>query len=161
MDYLLKLIDKKPGVRGAFDRVIFRWLNAPKSKRGLKFLLAYYYIKKIYPIYQRVFAKLTAHFPFSLLDQTSLNHFKNIKARDLMRGMEKVAKEASIPVFINDGSYFDRYFSVLYGKFERGGINKQEALKKLQEVFQEKYGDVYLQEEEVGFKVLVSNKLLI
>lgn len=105
-----------------------------------------------------------------------LFHANNIKARDLMRGMEAVALEAGMPVYINVG-HRDRYFSVFEGKFERGGINefpprfargnfsilrikKQKAIEKMQELFQEKYGVVYVQEEKVGFRVLVNSEIL-
>jgi len=76
-----------------------------------------------------------------------------------MRGMEKLADEAGIPVYINDG-HGGRDLSVFYGKFERGGLKKKECLEKLQEIFQEKYGTVYVQDKDVGFRVLVANELM-
>ncbi len=76
-----------------------------------------------------------------------------------MRGMESVAKGVGIPIYINNG-HWDRNFSVFYGKLEKKGMSKQDAVQKLQELFQDKYGTVYVQEEKTGFRVLVDSNLV-
>ena len=51
-----------------------------------------------------------------------------------MRGMESIAKNAGIPVYINNG-HWDRNFSMFYGKLEKKGMNKQDAIQKFKIYF--------------------------
>lgn len=157
MDYEQKLLDAQPGIRGKFDRMVIRWLKS--DDKLVRQMLAYYFIKYIHFRIHNLITFLTAYYPFSLLYQDRLFHANNVKARDLMRGMEAVALAAGMPVYINVG-HRDRYFGVFEGKFERGGINKQKAVEKMQQLFQEKYGQVYVREEKVGFRVLVNSEML-
>ena len=155
--------------RNNFDRTLFSWLVAkyPTKKATseelfsfyLKFLIAYIYLNKIGPLYHKCITWITRYYPFSLLYKGSLLHANAVKAKNLMRGMEDVAKRIGIPVYINNGIY-ERVFSIFYGKFEKKGINKQETIRKLQELFQDKYGSVYVQDEKTGFRVLVDSNLL-
>ena len=157
-----------PGWGDAILRTLFIWYETPISKYWperkksiyyFRWFAAYLFLTGIYPPYHRFITWLTQYYPFSLLYKGSLLHAEGIRARNLMRGMEKLADEAGIPVYINDG-HGGRDLSVFYGKFERGGLKKKECLEKLQEIFQEKYGTVYVQDKDVGFRVLVANELM-
>ncbi len=151
-----------PGLRLAYVRMICCWFEIKNPKRvsdQVKLLIAYYIIVKIDPASRILLTWITRFFPFSRLFSDRLFHVDNLKARNLMRGMEDVAKAAGIPVYINDG-HRDRNFSVFYGKMERGGINKERAVIKMQELFREKFGDVYVQNEKLGFRVLVDSRMV-
>lgn len=154
----------------SFYQILYSWFIAKKpSKKAtekqltvyyLKYVTAWFYFSEIGPAYHRFITWITRYYPFSLLYKGSLLHATAVKARNLMRGMETVAEGAGIPVYINDG-HWDRDFSVFYGKFEKKGMNKHDAVGKLQELFQAKYGTVYVHEEKKGFRVLVDSNLVV
>lgn len=124
-----------------------------------KFFAAHLFFNKIGPAYHQFITWMTQYYPFSQLYESSLLHANNIKVRNLMRSMEATAANAKIPVYINNG-YRDKYLSVFLGKLEGKGVNKQDALQKLQKLFQDKFGAVYIREEKIGFRVLVDTNLL-
>jgi len=152
----------EPGISNTFIRTLLEWTYAKRSRKTsyqVKFLIAYFYFHKIGPAYHRFIPWITQYYPFSLMFRGSLMHAEGLKARNLMRGMEALALEKGMPVYINNG-YWDEGLSVFYGKFERGGLNKKDCIAKLQQLFQEKFGTIYVQEQKVGFKILVDSKLL-
>lgn len=158
-----------PGINNTSLRTFADWFSdkypskySRKSKRFkfyLKWYVGYLFFAHIGPAYHHFVSKITAYYPFSLLYKDRLIHADNIKARDLMRGMEAIAESNGIPVCINDG-YWDRQLSVFYGKLIKRGVAKQDAVQKLQQLFQDKYGTVYVQDEKRGFRVLVDTNLL-
>jgi hypothetical protein len=152
-----------------FYKTLYSWVVAKKPSKTasekqltayyLKYVIAWFFFSEIGPAYHRFITWITRYYPFSLLYKGSLLHADAVKANDLMQDMQDVAKRAGIPVYIDNG-HWDRYFSVFYGKLEKRGMNKQDAVAKLQDLFQDKYGAVYVQEEKTGFRVLVDSNLV-
>lgn len=152
-----------------FYQSLYSWLIARKPSKtasekqltvyDLKYVIAWFFFSYIGPAYHRFITWITRYYPFSLLYKGSILHATAIKARKLMRGMEAVAKRSGIPVYINDG-HWDRDFSVFYGKLEKKGMSKQDAVGQLQDLFQAKYGTIYVRDEKTGFRVLVDSNLL-
>ena len=152
-----------------FYKTLYSWVIAEKPSKTaskkqknayyLKYFVACTYFNEIGPVYHRFITWITRYYPFSMLYKGSLLHANAVKARNLMRGMVAIAKHAGIPVYINDG-HWDRNFSFFYGKLEKKGMNKRDAIQKLQELFQDTYGTVYVQDEKTGFRVLVDSNLI-
>jgi len=152
-----------------FYQTLFSWIVAKKPSKTaseiqltayyLKYVTAWFFFSEIGPAYYRFITWITRYYPFSLLYKGSLLHADAVKAKNLMRGMETIAKRAGIPVYINNG-HRDRDFSVFYGKLEKRGMNKHDAVGKLQDLFQDKYGTVYVHEEKIGFRVLVDSNMV-
>lgn len=163
-----KKLDKN-GIWNNIIKTLYIWYLTPFDKKKLskrkkngvylRWFVAYIYFDKISVIFRRIVSISTAYFPFSLLFQDRLFHAKNLKARSLMINMEDLAKTIGISIYIDSG-HFERTYSVLVGKFTRGGINKEEALEKMQKLFQEKIGNVFVQNQDTGFRVLVDSHLV-
>lgn len=153
-----------------FLRTLYLWIHANKPSESapeeqktvyyLKFNIAYIYFSLIGPLYHRFITWITRYYPFSLLYQGSLLHANAVKAKNLMRGMETIAEQSGIPIDINAG-HLDQTFSVFYGNLEKRVMNKQDTLRKLQDIFQANYGTVYVQNDRIGFRVLVDTNLVV
>lgn len=159
-----------PGSRNTFYRLMISWYDpskkpklsaSDKEKFGfvVKYLFAHYFFVKIGPTYHRVITFVTQYYPFSLLYRDKLFHAANIKSMEIMRDMESIAANAGIGIDINHGEWH-RDLSEFTGKLIKKGMKKQETIQKLQDLFQEKYGSVYVQENKPGFRVLLDSKLI-
>lgn len=159
---------EKPGFANAFFKTLYKWYispigkQVPESERNgvyFRWYIAHLYFSKIGPSWQNLISKMTAYFPFSLMFSDRLYHANNIKARNLMREMESVAANKKMPIYIKNG-YADRNYSVFLGIIEKKGQDKESFLKELQTLLQAKYGNVYVQNQESGFRILIDNQIL-
>jgi hypothetical protein len=147
--YLWSEVKEPTNSASEFDKIAYYF----------KIIIAYLFWKIIGPNYHKFIPWITRYYPFSLLYRGSLLHADAVKAKNLMRGMEASAENIGIPVDINSGQ-LGRGFSIFYGKLEKKGLNKKNALQKLQDLFQDKYGTVYVQEESTGFRILIDSNLV-
>jgi|GEM_PF-6360429 len=123
------------------------------------FVIKYLYFKKIIPLYFRFITWITHYYPFSLLYKNKIFHASNIKAYKLINDMENVARNAKIPILIENG-YQDWNICTFYGILFGVKTKKQVVVKKLQQLFQDKFGTVYVQEEKRGFRIVVDRNLV-
>lgn len=159
----------KPGISNTFHRNLYIWWHAPiphgnthpakKWKYIFKFYAGHYFFTKIGPQYHRFITWVTHYYPFSLLYRGSWIHAESIKAKDMRYALEDLASDIGLFIRIDNGRW-DKPLSVFYGKFAEKVPDKQEAIIKLQKECQQKYGDVFVQDENRGFRILVNNNLL-
>lgn len=76
-----------------------------------------------------------------------------------MRDLEKVAEKSKIDIALFSGQYGDQ-LSDFYGDFVGRVRGREETVKKLEKVLQEKYGTIYVKDFKDHIQVSISTEIL-
>jgi len=104
--------------------------------------------------YHSFISWITQYYPFSLLYRTKLYHHDNLKARNLMFKIEKLAKKAGVNILLLGGSTWEEMI-VLNGYFGRENKNREKDIKTLEAILQSKYETVYVRDDRDKVKILI------
>lgn len=140
------------------NSALYHWYRTEKDV-NLKWFLANMFFWKIRPGYYQFITKITAYYPFSLIHQERWFHASNEKARKIRDRLEVLSSQVGIPIMIENG-YRDRYFSNFEATFTKDPKNTVEAIRSLNQVFQDNYGNVYVKDKEGRLEIFVDSRLL-
>lgn len=144
------LTTKKPKEKEG-DNALFIW--------GLKYLVGLSFFK-ISGKYYDFWRLSTQYYPFSLLYQDRLFHYKNQSVNKFMIKLQNLINRSNIKTTILTGEYGGQ-FCEFYGTFNKKSENTPGNIELIDKALQEKLDTIYTRDNKDGFKVLVPTQMLV
>lgn len=132
------------------------WKTTTDRER-ITYLLRYYAGLSFFVLgnlYHSFISWVTAYYPFSLLYKDRLFHHDNLKVRELMVKIEKIAKKEGINTLVLSGG-IEGEMAELIGYLDKGIRNRQKVLDNLETTLQKVYDTVYVRGQGDEFRILI------
>ena len=111
-----------------------------------------YFVILLEIIYMQIMGYLTAYYPFSLLHVGKLFHARHKKLKRFIHDVERISRKAKMPIFATGGDDAGPVYIVSANPESKMQSDK---LKVLQKLFEKKYKDIIISEDNGNIKIVI------